>query len=54
VDELNDFLATIFVGAMSVLIVIGLFLYEDRQTSGTVNTSSREPAAKVVAVAAKP
>ncbi|MEO5840860.1 MAG: hypothetical protein ABIQ73_00010 [Acidimicrobiales bacterium] len=49
---MEDLLATIFLAAMAVLVVAGIYLYQGLQLSEPGATS--EPAAKLVTIAAKP
>ena len=51
---MDDFLATIFLGSMSVLITLGLFLYQDRLAPKAPAAPPGEVAAKLVTVQAKP
>ena len=52
-DTVEDLLASIFLAAMAVLVVAGIYLYQGVHVSEPVPATS-EPAAKLVTIPAKP
>ena len=52
-DSVDDLLATVFLAAMAVLVVAGIYLYQGLQLSDP-GAANSEPAAKLVTIPAKP
>ena len=50
-DATEDLLATIFLAAMAVLVVVGIYLFQGLSDPGVANS---KPAAKLVTVLTKP